>query len=103
MRKIWNTITRLWLSIPILNIMKGRENADLTGWLTYFIGLVAKVFRAALDEALRLKELPPDLEPELMRGLDHRFRRILGLFGQQDTITASQGSEGIRAIGADGA
>ena len=76
---------------PHHNYYEGRAEADLTSWLTYFVGLLADVFSTAKDEALRLKDAPP--EPELLRRLDHRARIVLGLFAKQETITATQVAE----------
>ena len=78
---------------PHHNYYEGRAEADLTSWLTYFVGLLADVFRTAKDEALRLKETPPAAEPEIFRRLDHRARIVLGLFAKQETITATQVAE----------
>ena len=75
---------------PHHNYYEGRAGANLTLWLTYFIGLLADVFRTASDEALRLKNAPPAAEPEFLRRLDHRARIVLGLFAKQETITATQ-------------
>ena len=72
------------------NYYEGRAEADLTSWLTYFVGLLADVFRTAKDEALRLKDTPPAPEPEILRRLDHRARIALGLFAKQETITVTQ-------------
>jgi Fic family protein len=75
---------------PHHNYYEGHAEADLTSWLTYFVGLLADVFSTAKDEALRLKDAPPASEPELPRNLDHRARIALGLFAKQETITARQ-------------
>jgi hypothetical protein len=42
---------------PHHNYYEGRAGADLTSWLTYFVGLLADVFSTAKDEALRLKDV----------------------------------------------
>lgn len=78
---------------PHHNYYEGRAEADLTSWLDYFVGLLADVFSAAKDEALRLKDVPPAPEPEWLRRLDHRARIVLGLFAKQETITAAQVAE----------
>ncbi|KAF0108293.1 MAG: hypothetical protein FD146_867 [Anaerolineaceae bacterium] len=75
---------------PHHNYYEGRADADLTPWLAYFLGLLADVFGAARDEALRLMQSPPAPEPEHLRRLDHRARVVLGLFARQEEITASQ-------------
>ncbi|MGC1375800.1 MAG: Fic family protein, partial [Anaerolineales bacterium] len=81
---------------PHHNYYEGRADADLTGWLAYFVGLLADVFRAAQEETLRLRDAPaPSAEPEALRRLDHRARAALGLFSKQDTITANQVAEAL--------
>ena len=74
---------------PHHNYYEGREEADLTPWLVYFIDLLAHVFTLAKEEALRLKEAPLNPEPDALRRLDHRSRIVLGLFARQETITAA--------------
>jgi Fic family protein len=78
---------------PHHNYYEGSAVADLTSWLTYFVGLLADVFRTAKDEALRLMDTPPAVEPEFLRRLDHRSRIVFGLFTKQETITAPQVAE----------
>jgi Fic family protein len=81
---------------PHHNYYEGRADADLTGWLAYFVGLLADVFRAAQEETLRLKDAPaPSPEPDALRRLDHRARAALGLFAKQETITANQVAEAL--------
>ncbi len=75
---------------PHHNYYEGRASADLTGWLEYFIGLLARVFLLAKEEALTMKAAPPDPESDLLRGFDHRARMVLGLFARQDLITVPQ-------------
>jgi Fic family protein len=74
---------------PHHNYYEGREDADLTSWLAYFIDLLAHVFTLAKEEALRLKEAPLNLETDALRHLDHRSRIVLGLFAKQETITTA--------------
>jgi hypothetical protein len=72
------------------NYYEGRADADLTAWLTHLLGLLADVFGAVRDEALRLVQAPLSPEPEYLRRLDHRARLALGLFTHQEEITTSQ-------------
>ncbi len=78
---------------PHHNYYEGRAEADLSTWLTYFVGLLADVFRVAKEEALSMKDAPINPEPEALRRLDHRARMVLGLFAKQETITATQVAE----------
>ncbi|MBM3152771.1 MAG: Fic family protein [Chloroflexi bacterium] len=80
---------------PHHNYYEGRADADLTPWLAYFTSLLAGVFGAARDEALRLKASPPAPEPEHLRRLDRRARLVLGLFARREEITASQVAEAL--------
>jgi Fic family protein len=74
---------------PHHNYYEGRAEADLTGWLEYFIHSMAEVFTAAGDEALRSAG-PGDGEvPKELRRLDARARRVMALFAGRDHITAS--------------
>ncbi len=59
-------------------------------WLEYFVGVLAQVFVQAREEALRLAEPPPPIEPEAIQRLDSRARRVLALFATADRITAAQ-------------
>lgn len=52
--------------------------------------MLAQVFVQAREEALRLAEPPPPIEPEAIQRLDSRARRVLGLFATADRITAAQ-------------
>ncbi len=74
---------------PHHDYYEGREDADLTSWLVYFIDLLAHVFTLAKEEALRLKKAPLNPEPDVVWRLDHRSRIVLGLFARQETITAT--------------
>jgi Fic family protein len=75
---------------PHHNYYEGRANADLTAWVEYFIGLLAQVFSQAQEEALRLAAQPAAAEPEAIRRLDNRARRVLALFATADQVTASE-------------
>jgi Fic family protein len=74
---------------PHHNYYEGRAEADLTGWVEYFIRLTSRVFELAKDEALRCAREGIPTEPEELRKLDRRARIILGLFAKQETITAA--------------
>lgn len=74
---------------PHHNYYEGRAEADLTGWVEYFIRLTSRVFELAKDEALRSAREGLPAEPEELRKLDRRARMVLGLFAKQETITAS--------------
>jgi len=70
------------------NYYMGRAEADLTGWLEYFVSTVAAVFEAAKQEALQHAQAAPASEPEQLRRLDRRAREVLALFLRQEYITS---------------
>lgn len=74
---------------PHHNYYEGRAEADLTGWVEYFIRLTSRVFELAKDEALRSARDGLPTEPEELRKLDRRARMVLGLFAKQESITAT--------------
>jgi Fic family protein len=71
------------------NDYEGREEVDLTPWVEYFTGTVARVFSIAADEAIRASRRRIPAEPEPIRELDARARRVLALFSKTDSITAA--------------
>jgi len=80
---------------PHHNYYEGREEANLTLWLEYFIETTARVFRMAKDEALRSARegVPP--EPEELRRLNPRARAILALFTKMERIRTSDVAEAL--------
>lgn len=78
---------------PHHNYYEGREHADLTSWVEYFTGAVARVFSIAADEAIRASRRRVPAEPEPIRDLDARARRVLALFTRTDSITAADVSK----------
>lgn len=71
------------------NYYMGRVDADLTGWLEYFVSTLTLVFSAAKDEAVRYAENGMPVEPEELRKLDHRARLVIALFARQETVTST--------------
>ncbi len=74
---------------PHHNYYMGRADADLSGWLVYFTGILARVFTEAKNEAVRLAKENIPAEPEELRLLDHRARIVLGLFATKEHITTT--------------
>jgi Fic family protein len=72
------------------NYYMGRADADLTGWLEYFVSTVSAVFEAAKQEALKHAEAVPAPEPDQLRRLDRRARLVLALFLHQEHITSGE-------------
>jgi Fic family protein len=81
---------------PHHNYYEGREDADITPWLEYFIETTARVFRMAKDEALRCvrEGIPP--EPEELRRLNPRARAVLALFSKRELIKTTDVAEALR-------
>ena len=64
----------------------GRENADITNWIEYFIDGVRISFEKVYEKA-KLESGSKDLSP-IMRNLDVKQRKILQLFEKQKIITS---------------
>lgn len=75
---------------PHHNYYEGRAAADLTPWLTYFLGTLARVFEQVREETLRCAREGAPAESEEARRLDRRARMVLGLFGRAEQITTAQ-------------
>ena len=73
---------------PHHNYYFGRDKADLTPWLEYFISNLAAVFEAVRLTAQKCAVEGIEEEPEDLRRLDHRARAVVGLFALKETITA---------------
>lgn len=69
------------------NYYEGRNNAELTSWVEYFVKLLATVFTRAKDEAFRYAEKGILVEPQELRQLDRRARMVLSLFARKDRLT----------------
>lgn len=76
---------------PHHNYYFGRHEADVTPWLAYFLKGMAVVFEQVAREVTRQAQGPPvDEHVTLLRPLDHRARRVLGLFARREVITSSE-------------
>jgi Fic family protein len=75
---------------PHHNYYEGRDTADLTSWLNYFLAVLASAVTSIKDEIIRLSHEGPQGEPEALRRLDARARAVLALFARQDRITAPE-------------
>ena len=75
---------------PHHNYYEGRADADLTGWLDYFLHSMAEIFRQVAGEVQSYPSEPRTPEaPELQR-LDRRARVVLGMFTNQGTLTTAE-------------
>ncbi|HEX4963124.1 MAG TPA: Fic family protein [Thermoanaerobaculia bacterium] len=76
---------------PHHNYYEGRDTADLTPWLEYYLTVLARAFTATKEEiALGASRGGSQGEPEALRRLDARARAVLALFASQDRITAPE-------------
>jgi Fic family protein len=88
---------RALVTHPHHNYYFGRNQADITPWLDYFLKGMAIVFERVAEEVKRQsKEKIEDKNLELLRPLDNRARRVLGLFAEQDDI---QSTDAARLLG----
>lgn len=74
---------------PHHNYYEGREHADLTPWLEYFVAALTEVFTDAQREALRLAREGVPAEPDALRRMDRRARTVLALFSRVERITSA--------------
>jgi len=75
---------------PHHNYYFGRNEADITPWLDYFLRGMAVVFERVAKEVERQSQWQPmDENIDLLRPLDPRARRVIGLFSQRDVIKSS--------------
>src|SRR3954463_5088607 len=64
---------------PHYNYYEGRDTADLTSWLSYFLTVLAAAFTSTKEEIVRISREGSQGEPEPLRRLDHRGRSHCGL------------------------
>lgn len=75
---------------PNHNYYFGRNEADITPWLDYFLKGMSVVFEHLSEEVEKhSKGDAVDENLKLLRPLDFRARRVLGLFTKQDFIKSS--------------
>ena len=75
---------------PHHNYYFGRNEADINPWLEYFQKGVAVVFEQVAEEVeSQTRGAIDDSAGDLLRQLDHRSRRVLGLFSGQEFIRSS--------------
>jgi Fic family protein len=76
---------------PHHNYYFGRNQADVTSWLAYFLEGMADVFER-VAEHVRTMAIEEGNQEEigLLRSLDHRARRVLSLFHTQEVIRSAE-------------
>jgi len=76
---------------PHHNYYEGRNKADVTPWLEYFLKGMAIVFERVATEVQKQAGKPVRSKGQkLLRNLDVRARRVLGLFADQELIQSAQ-------------
>lgn len=73
---------------PSHNYYLGRAEADITGWIAYFIDGMAASFEAVREQAQREAEKGGRDRSKVLRDLDAKQRRALTLFRKSREITA---------------
>ncbi len=73
---------------PSHNYYVGRAKSDITQWVDYFCEGVAESFESVKKRAQEAADTGADDDSSLLRKLDPRQRKALGLFRQSDTITS---------------
>jgi Fic family protein len=79
------------VTYPHHNYYFGRHEAEITPWLEYFLKGMAVVFDRVAEQ-VRNKTVEEGFNQEalaLLRPLDHRARRVLGLFNTQEFVQSS--------------
>lgn len=77
---------------PHHNYYFGRNEAEITSWLEYFLEGMAVVFERVAEQVR--EEIAGEVYDQealvLLRSLDHRARRVLSLFATQDYLHSSE-------------
>jgi len=74
---------------PHHNYYEGRNTADITPWLAYFVKGMAAVFESVASEVHERAVQGDETSEAFLRKLDRRARIVLGLFSRQDEISAN--------------
>jgi Fic family protein len=74
---------------PHHNYYEGRNTADITPWLAYFVKGMAAVFENVASEVRERAVQGDETSEAFLRKLDRRARIVLGLFSRQEQISAN--------------
>ena len=76
---------------PHHNYYFGRNEADITSWLDYFLRGMAQIFEQVAEEVAKhtAEDSPSQVSDNLLRQLDVKARRVIALFAQQKTIRST--------------
>jgi Fic family protein len=75
---------------PSHNYYLGRAEADITGWVAYFVQGMATAFEKVRDQAKREAGAGRRDQSQLLRNLDPRQRKALALFKDAREVTARE-------------
>jgi Fic family protein len=75
---------------PHHNYYEGRAEADLSAWLSYFLGTLATVFQEVERTTQDLAPNNGATTPEAERAPDPRARRVQGLLSRQPRVTSNE-------------
>jgi Fic family protein len=73
---------------PSHNYYKGRAETEITGWIEYFCVGMATAFESVQKRAGNAAKAGEIDQSEMLRMLDGRQRKTLGLFRKSDVVTA---------------
>lgn len=80
---------------PHHNYYMGRQKADLTMWIEYFLIVVGEVFKAAKEETISFFGKGKGHGGSVPKGMDPRARVILGHFVREDRVSAPQAAKAL--------
>ncbi len=75
---------------PHHNYYEGRNRAEITPWLEYFLEGMAQVFAQVAAEVRRLALQPGAPEPAWLRGLDRRARRVVAWLEEHGEVRSAE-------------
>lgn len=73
---------------PHHNYYEGRAEADLTGWVDYFVSMLLKAYEGVKTETAGMKKGEKKIDADLFRQLDRRAKIVIPLFKDNAEITS---------------
>ena len=73
---------------PHHNYYEGRAEADLTGWVDYFVSMLLKAYEGVKIETAGMTKGEKKVDADLFRQLDRRTKIIIPLFKDNAEITS---------------
>jgi len=75
---------------PSHNYYLGREEADITAWIEYFIEGMAQSCQAVLKQMEELKKTAPVDQEQLLRSMNPLQRKVLLIFQKSKVVTSQE-------------